>query len=49
MWVQVEEAAHAKNGTLLIAGKLMNESNNILNLHLGAAVTLTVIEVRHGK
>ena len=49
MWVQSELAAHAADGTLLIAGKLLNEPDNIPGLHMGAAVTLTVVETTRGK
>ena len=49
MWVQSELAAHAADGTLLIAGKLLNEPDNIPGLHRGAAVTLTVVETTRGK
>lgn len=49
MWVRSERAAHAADGALLIAGKLLNEPNNIPGLHMGAAVTLTVVETTRGK
>ena len=49
MWVQSELAAHAADGTLLIAGKLLNEPDNIPGLHMGAAVTLTAVETTRGK
>lgn len=49
MWVRSERAAHAADGTLLVAGKLLNEPDNIPGLHMGAAVTLTVVETTRGK
>ena len=48
MWVRSEKAARAADGTLLIVGKLLNEPDNILGLHMGAAVTLTVVETTRG-
>ena len=48
MWVR-SECAHTADGTLLIAGKLLNEPNHIPGLHMGAAVTLTVVETTRGK
>lgn len=49
MWVRSEGGTRAADGTLLIAGKLLNEPNHIPGLHMGAAVTLTVIETTRGK
>lgn len=49
MWVRSEKAARAADGTLLIAGKLLNEPDNIPGLHMGAAVTLTAVETTRGK
>lgn len=49
MWVRSEKAAQAADGTLLIAGRLLNEPSNIPGLHMGDTVTLTVIETTHGK
>lgn len=49
MWIRSEKAARAADGTLLIAGKLLNEPDNIPGLHMGAVVTLTVIETTCGK
>ena len=49
MWVRSERAAHAADDALLIAGKLLNEPNNIPGLHMGAVVTLTVVETTCGK
>lgn len=49
MWARSERAARAADGTLLVAGKLLNEPDNIPGLHMGAAVTLTVVETTRGK
>ena len=49
MWVRGERAAHAADGTLLITGKLLNEPNHVPGLHMGSAVTLTVVETTRGK
>lgn len=49
MWVRSEECAYAADGTLLIDGKLLNEPDHIPGLHMGATVTMTVIETTHGK
>lgn len=49
MWVRSEGTIHTADGTLLIAGKLLNEPNHIPGLHAGAAVTLTVVETTYGK
>lgn len=48
MWVRSERSARGADGTLLIVGKLLNEPDNILGLHMGAAVTLTVVETTRG-
>ena len=49
MWVRSERSARGADGALLIAGKLLNEPDNIPGLHMGAVVTLTVIETTCGK
>ena len=49
MWVRAEKAARTGDGTLLIGGKLLNEPDSIPDLHMGAAVTLTVIDTKRGK
>lgn len=49
MWIRAEKATRTEDGTLLIGGKLLNEPDNIPDLHMGAAVTLTVIETKRGK
>lgn len=49
MWVRAEKAARTGDGTLLIGGELLNEPDSIPDLHMGAAVTLTVIDTKRGK
>ena len=49
MWVRAEKAVRTGDGTLLIGGKLLNEPDSIPDLHMGAAVTLTVIETKCGR
>ncbi len=49
MWVRAEMAARTGDGTLLIGGILLNEPDNVPDLHMGAVVTLTVIETKCGR
>lgn len=49
MWVRAEKAVRTGDGTLLIGGKLLNEPDSIPDLHMGAVVTLTIIDTKRGK
>lgn len=49
MWVRAEAAVRREDGMLLLVGRLLNESDSIPDLNIGAAATLTVIETKCGK